>query len=100
MSSETKWTPGPWWVDADGCISAEPGMVAEVYRNRIDASPEEELANARLIAAAPLMVEALERVRETFILSGDRLQVASEQHIREALATVEHAYRAARGETT
>lgn len=60
MSTEIKATPGPWWLDCTSdpdYIFANDGMVAEIRGNGADLP---RLANARLIAAAPEMLEALE----------------------------------------
>lgn len=56
--SEQKHTPGPWHVnpyqsdDGDHCIDDDMGQVAKTYCE----------ANARLIAAAPLMLEILQEI--------------------------------------
>lgn len=71
MSREGKWTPGPWFT------LSGPGTKLEVS-NSVKGdwcAPEHficeaEAANAKLIAAAPQMAEALRRVRNT--LYGDR----------------------------
>lgn len=65
--STSKHTPGPWLVDAIGnvwadrdtkiCDMREQPKQAECYRKKSDAEHE---ANARLIAAAPELLEALE----------------------------------------
>lgn len=73
--SETKWTPGPWWVvekyaDRNVFVRAEGGMIAEGpypshYSNqdeRFEQEKAEHYANARLISAAPDMAEALEKL--------------------------------------
>ncbi|MCO5159650.1 MAG: hypothetical protein M9939_00820 [Mesorhizobium sp.] len=50
--NEPKWTPGPWRIAGKGTIRAGQGWIADVnWRNRD--------ANARLIAAAPDLAEAL-----------------------------------------
>jgi len=71
-------TPGPWTIDPnedyplavirvdednDGIGVCEIGT--EYQPTRADATPE-QFANARLIAAAPEMLEALERVSNAF----------------------------------
>jgi hypothetical protein len=68
------WTPGPWDIQAhayDKRIAVGIGLVegpngydvAEVYAD--DCDRDEALANARLIAAGPEMVEALRRWMHT-----------------------------------
>ena len=60
-----KFTPGPWWVLHDG--SSEVSVQSDenfICRLNLDPIPKEEvkrhLANARLIAAAPELYDALE----------------------------------------
>ena len=62
MSGEN-WTPGPWVVgtappNGEQTIGARGMMVALATRGEM-LPPEETLANARLIAAAPELYEAL-----------------------------------------
>ncbi len=55
-----KHTPGPWEVDHDAIYCAESGdIIAE-----IDFARDEYSANARLIAASPDLLEALEEARK------------------------------------
>ena len=57
-----KWTPGPW--EAKGCTvweAARPCQRIQVIANTL-AGREEDEANARLIAHAPEMAEALKSV--------------------------------------
>jgi hypothetical protein len=71
-------TPGEWiavghWVEhtsenkADIC-SCNPETIGQGHFNRSDA---EICANARLIAAAPDLLEALERVEQDWVNPGD-----------------------------
>lgn len=60
----TKHTPGEWYIDADGNVSADDKTVALVYRHNLHAVAGEDDANARLLAAAPEMLEALEALIE------------------------------------
>lgn len=55
-------TPGPWKVDKihDFGVVADTGIVAEVWHGEKD----EKKANARLIAAAPELLEALENLMD------------------------------------
>lgn len=57
-------TPGPWHIDEDGNIVSEIGCIAIVYRDNIHTGPPEESANARVMAAAPLMLEVCRAVLE------------------------------------
>lgn len=62
---ETKHTPGPWEVDAIDSttiqIKAEGAVVAEVASaSAFTRLSEEQRANARLIAAAPELLDALQ----------------------------------------
>jgi hypothetical protein len=68
--SETKHTPGKWLAE-DGRIYAEDGhAIAETTGRVIDklgchwVASEEAQANARLIASAPELLEALQELRE------------------------------------
>lgn len=68
---DTKHTPGPWIVKTAingdrGIVAPGIGILAECFvaiRNMDEVSPECE-ANARLIAAAPGLLEALEEMIE------------------------------------
>lgn len=61
----SKHTPGPWHVELGGFVYSKTKKVADVglnggyFASRISAEPE-RTANARLIAAAPELLEALE----------------------------------------
>lgn len=76
--SAAKHTPGPWLVERDRSISAptpagSPVVLSEVtvaeVRSGGCASLEQADANARLIAAAPDMLEALQAIM--FRIQGD-----------------------------
>ena len=60
-------TPGPWMTDVD-CSGWSVGTVDKFIaftngeHSDEDISPDEEAANARLMAAAPDLLEALKRV--------------------------------------
>lgn len=61
MSNETRHTPGPWTVHGephDLCVRAGGSTVAEVIPR------EARAANARLIAAAPELLEALSQASD------------------------------------
>lgn len=57
-------TPGPWWIDDHGFIASGNGetyvTVADPHCNNQDIDERE--ANARLITAAPDLLDALRRV--------------------------------------
>lgn len=58
-------TPGPWTADSDNYIDSKNGVIAkvEIWRKAERASDAQETAaNARLIAAAPELLEALRGV--------------------------------------
>lgn len=59
----SKHTPGPWHV-SDGWVQTDTSAVCMISRHALD---ERELADARLIAAAPDLLEALELILETRI---------------------------------
>ncbi|HZV36620.1 MAG TPA: hypothetical protein VFB72_18730 [Verrucomicrobiae bacterium] len=71
MSAETKHTPGPWIADGGYIQSTTAKMfgggaviVADPYVSEAFISDEEVDANARLIAAAPELLEALIDARD------------------------------------
>ncbi len=55
----TKHTPKPWHVYVDDCGVTVGGIDTELFRVCGGSSDAEELTNARLIAAAPDMLDAL-----------------------------------------
>lgn len=67
MQNETKFTPGPWFTKREGWSTVyveariDGGMIQEVAAcGPTDAGQDQQQANARLIAAAPDLYEALE----------------------------------------
>jgi hypothetical protein len=85
--SESKFTPGPWRVHAGDEIIADDCLhVAFVKANFLE-HMETQLANARLIAAAPEMLACLEELLE-WIYSG---YDASIYDIEEAARVVQKA---------
>lgn len=52
--SEAKFTKGPWKTDVDDVVSSSDGAAVALVCNRTDVA-----ANAKLIAAAPELYEAL-----------------------------------------
>ncbi len=110
MASETKWTPGPWslgrnksdYMQIDGGLSRPQqhiGLAKVVVAFDGDPYPQGE-ANADLIAAAPELYEALERLLKWVApIAGDNHDKDRE---REEMASVEaacSALRKARGES-
>ena len=87
-----KYTPGPWWVeigDEDGDYShIWPTIHSEsreiVGTEGLYGDLEEDKANARLIAAAPELLEALQYL---MVASGEQLTSAFEQ-AQEVIAKV------------
>ena len=72
--TDVPWTPGPWtfyaptsWTDGLGYIrpKLEDGREIAHHGDTLRA-PAENMANARLIAEAPAMAEALEHADATF----------------------------------
>ena len=58
----TKWTPGPWRVDGQWLMDADGATLGEILDPRAGPCAAESDANARLIAAAPELYEALKAV--------------------------------------
>lgn len=104
----TKHTPGPWtFLEADYLAEASGPFtigggpnnddIANVYSREnatVSISDEEAIANARLISAAPDMVEALEKVMAAY----DAQSWPLENDIGLFVDTVRGALRKARGE--
>lgn len=72
MSNDSKqaFTPGPWSFDSDWyriptILGANGKIVASVEKDKREATPE-RAANARLIAAAPEMYEALKKAEQLY----------------------------------
>lgn len=65
---ESKHTPGPWTYDEDHNIESPTGRVVSVgwtgYAGESGSGEIYEEADARLIAAAPDLLEALKAVRD------------------------------------
>lgn len=98
-----KWTPGPWVMDERDVRASPPRpavlygeLLATVYPTNADEEGDgffpEVRANTRLIAAVPLMAEALEAVVDHVTDDLGRWQIS------EALAKARAALRAAKGE--
>ena len=111
--SDSKHTPGPWFTkraqlpvdgEYDWCVGAhingKPHVIIEAFgRVSEDDRPNAE-ANARLIAAAPEMFEALEQSMQAWV-NAIELDLLPSQHIKTAEMLIERARAAlskARGE--
>jgi hypothetical protein len=84
----SKPTPGPWSIeDAFDIIAADGYNLVSVADASIDEGgrPSEDKANARLIAAAPEMLEALEFV-ETMLILKDAKAPDTLKVVRAAIA--------------
>jgi hypothetical protein len=57
--NEECFTPGPWKIRMSGSVGTDRMMVASVYPMETEA-PGENAANARLIAAAPELLEFIQ----------------------------------------
>ena len=57
--SKPEHTPGPWFVNPDGWVHAAPSLLPICAPNEPIHDGGEDGANARLIAAAPDLLEAL-----------------------------------------
>jgi hypothetical protein len=96
----TKHTPGPWATGGYD-IKAEDGraLIATVirrYQNRSALDPDDEgAANARLIAAAPEMFDALSEVEWIFDGEEDITNNGGPNNAMKALAVVRAALRKA-----
>ena len=94
----SKWTPGPWFERGFQIREDGGALVAEAWSgipaDAVDASQlnraEAQHANARLIAAAPEMVEMLQLALATDHMDeDDPLFVSSRDRIRALLARLE-----------
>jgi hypothetical protein len=95
----TQHTPGPWWVDDDGCIAAGSGESYVTVAQGLAPSDDldEITANLTLLAAAPDLLQAtrcalaeLEGIMPEFEPSGDRAHPGW-QTIDELRAAIEKA---------
>jgi hypothetical protein len=68
--NEECFTPGPWKIRMSGSVGTDRMMVASVYPMETEA-PEENAANAHLIAAAPDLLEATQLLLDA--LTGNQL---------------------------
>lgn len=96
MTNESKHTKGPWTVDAramNSCgVTGQTAFVANCSpRAGGPMKVDECQANARLIAAAPEMLEALRQITEAFerYLSGSESRLYEVTQARAAIAKAE-----------
>ena len=98
--SITKHTPGPWASDDSGRVYAIGGGYVPLrtpFRedaftegpNRSDHPEETLLANARLIAAAPELLEALKAILDPITNTDEALYTHSREMARAAIAKAE-----------
>jgi hypothetical protein len=79
---KTKHTPGPWANDKSGeynrrwVIRHNGLVVAEIRTSALDRTKDDAPSNARLIAAAPEMLEALQAVADAYQRMFDVMPVA------------------------
>src|SRR5690625_1957633 len=98
---KSKHTPGPWTFSGQKgpvgiCIKAQvwdsEGYNLSVMKSTED--PEEATANARLVAAAPDMLEALNEM----VISFDILDIETDSLQREAIRNSKEAIKKAKGD--
>lgn len=92
-----KFTPGPWFTKREGFSTVyiearlRQGVIQEVAAcGPTEAGLEQQLANAKLIAAAPDLLEALERLKGEIVLSDVDMDYI-ESHFRPWLTKAENA---------
>jgi L-ascorbate metabolism protein UlaG (beta-lactamase superfamily) len=102
VSGETKWTKGPWTTDGTTVYAlGRDGynrFWANVQKQRRDVTFEEIEANAALMARAPDLYAALERLRAEVITNP--AVVLWPESMRDALTDAVAALARARGEVT
>ena len=67
----SKHTPGPWATDGGDTVVAMGNQIVVTAPAPDGASREEMKANARLIAAAPELLEALKGMLQAFLCTQD-----------------------------
>lgn len=101
-TNPTQHTPGPWTWHADVdeyTIEAESGAVLATIHAVCDPRAGDR-ANARLIAAAPLLLEALEAYVKAYEHIGHWCWPSDPKNPHNVLDQARHAIRAARGSST
>ena len=108
--SETPWTKGPWTAtrrsrQIDGAFDFAidaPGMpiIAEAFGRTSNGRWPNAYANARLIAAAPELAEALETLLDAAITFDNIISAENEAVYQSAIEYARAALSKAKGETT
>ena len=89
------WTPGPWKMDRNNCHAGEIATVhgcrggwIEIWSTSWPMDEDSQEANARLMAAAPALFEALDRLLN---VDAENLAdvIAAEDQARVALASAQ-----------
>jgi hypothetical protein len=100
--SDTKHTPGPWEAVKWSCHAATTVVTGKIGPRVVICEcsghgrhTDESLANARLIAAAPELLDALERMVD--VANWDEMLQSEEQHDA-MIVKAEAAIRKAKGE--
>lgn len=83
-------TPGPWQISRHGDVIARDALIV-VAGDGILGSGQEQAANARLIASAPELLEALEGLLALIKLAPDDAFVAGGDATAQARAAIEKA---------
>jgi|CXWL01.1.fsa_nt_gi hypothetical protein len=82
MSNESQFTPGPWTIRHEFNVFGGDRLVANTGGRGGNVNPEgirrENLANARLIAAAPELLEALKQC-DALLAVTDSLEAMQDQ---------------------
>jgi hypothetical protein len=86
----SKRTPGPWFVkkkdEAVGIIGSDASLVAVMRRKK--GEDNTRLSDADLIAAAPLLLDVCQKIKEilenNFIVTAEGFKI-NDAHIRESL---------------
>ena len=94
MSEKQKHTPGPWsvtWCNDGWCVEARPCGICEthIYGDAGSPSMPEREANARLIAAAPELLEAAKQALQVFVDQGWDDDLSAAKSLKAAIAKAE-----------
>ena len=80
----SEFTPGPWEVFNEGLGSYKVSKCDAWLGSSTVRTKEENLANANLIAAAPELYEALERIKSTGVFVGAIAQEMMDAALKKA----------------